>query len=134
MPVVERFQFQHLANPAGSIVVAHGERDVPFAIRRIYFLYGVPADQMRGRHAHKTLTQIAVCVRGSCRFCLDDGHERTELVLSKPYEGLVIRPMMWREMSDFSEDCVLLVLASDAYDESDYIRDYEEFKNAVRAR
>jgi UDP-2-acetamido-3-amino-2,3-dideoxy-glucuronate N-acetyltransferase len=134
MPLVERFQFQHLLNPEGSIVVAHSERDVPFAIQRIYYLYGVPSGQTRGFHAHKTLMQIAVCVRGSCRFRLDNGAESDEIVLSKPSEGIVIRPMMWREMSEFTDDCVLLVLASAPYDESDYIRNYQDFRNVVAAR
>jgi dTDP-4-dehydrorhamnose 3,5-epimerase-like enzyme len=131
MSLVERFQFQHIDSAAGSIVVAQGERDVPFPIRRIYYLHSVPATQTRGLHAHKRLTQIAVCVRGSCRFRLDNGHETEDVVLSNPHEGIIIRPMLWREMSEFSEDCVLLVLASDHYDEGDYIRSYAEFKNAV---
>ena len=134
MPLVERFQFEHHVNPTGSLVVAHGEANVPFPIRRIYFVYGVPPHQVRGRHAHKTLTQVAVCARGSCRFLLDNGAETAEIELSTPNEGIVLRPMVWHEMSEFSEDCVLLVLASDAFDESDYIRNYEEFKRAFRAR
>jgi dTDP-4-dehydrorhamnose 3,5-epimerase-like enzyme len=131
MSLVERFELQHIDGPAGSIVVAQGERDVPFPIRRVYYLHSVPPNQTRGLHAHKSLTQLAVCVRGSCRFRLDDGRETAEVVLSNPHEGIIIRPMLWREMSEFSEDCVLLVLASDHYDESDYIRNYEDFKNAV---
>jgi dTDP-4-dehydrorhamnose 3,5-epimerase-like enzyme len=130
MPVVERFHFQHIDSATGSIVVAQGERDVPFAIKRIYFLHSVPPAQTRGLHAHKTLTQIAVCVRGSCKIRLDNGRETADVVLSSPHEGILIRPMLWREMSEFSEDCVLLVLASDHYDEADYIRNYEDFKNA----
>ena len=128
--LVERFAFQHIDSPTGSIVVAHGERDVPFAIRRVYYLHGIPSGQRRGAHAHKTLTQIAVCVAGRCTFRLDDGRDSAEVVLDNPHEGLIIRPKMWRDMYDFSADCVLLVLASEPYDEADYIRDYEEFKRA----
>ena len=129
MSLIERFQFQHIDGPGGSIVVAQGERDVPFPIKRIYFLHSVPSTETRGAHAHKTLMQIAVCARGSCRFRLDNGSETAEIVLQSPHEGILIRPMMWREMTEFSDDCVLLVLASDYYDESDYIRNYEDFKN-----
>lgn len=132
--LIERFDLQHLLNPEGSIVVAQSERDVPFAIKRIYYLHDVPQGQIRGRHAHRTLTQIAVCAHGSCRFVLDDGLRRDEIVLSKPHEGIIIRPMIWREMYDFSPGCVLLVLASDYYDEGDYIRTYEEFKRVFAGR
>lgn len=81
----------------------------------------------RGFHAHKTLKQVAIAVRGSCRFLLDDGQERIEVMLDNPAQGLVIESFMWREMYDFSEDCVLMVLADQLYDESDYIRDYSQF-------
>ena len=133
MPLVERFEFHHVDGAAGSIVIAQSELDVPFPIRRVYFLHGVPATQVRGAHAHRKLIQIAVCARGSCRFRLDNGIETATVELSSPHEGIVIRSMVWREMSDFSDDCVLLVLASEHYDEGDYIRSYEEFKNAVAA-
>ena len=104
---------------------------MPFSIRRVYFLHHVPATQKRGGHAHKKLTQIAVCARGSCRFHLDDGIETAEVVLSGPHAGIVIRPMIWHEMSEFSDDCLFLVLASEHYDESDYIRSYDEFTHAA---
>jgi dTDP-4-dehydrorhamnose 3,5-epimerase-like enzyme len=132
MALVERIRFQHIENDAGSIVVAESERSVPFAIQRVYYLFGVPAEQRRGAHAHKTLTQVAVCVKGSVRFRLDNGRESEEVVLSRPNEGIVIRPMFWRDMYDFSSDCVLMVLASAHYDERDYIRNYDEFIHASR--
>jgi hypothetical protein len=134
MSLIERFSFQHLVNPAGSIVVGQAGIDVPFEIKRIYFLHDVPTGQSRGAHAHKKLIQVAVCAHGSCRFRLDNGVETAEVLLSKPDEGIVIRPMIWRDMYDFSSDCILLVLASEHYDESDYIRDYKEFQNAFRPR
>jgi UDP-2-acetamido-3-amino-2,3-dideoxy-glucuronate N-acetyltransferase len=133
VPLVEHFELQHIDAATGSIVVAQGERDLPFAIKRVYFLHSVPADQTRGLHAHKTLVQLAVCVKGSCRFHLDDGRDSADVVLSSPHHGIVIRPMLWREMSHFSSDCVLLVLASEHYDEADYIRSYEEFKRVITA-
>ena len=131
MPLVERFELQHIDQPTGSIVVAESERNVPFSIRRVYFLHHVPGTQRRGGHAHKKLTQIAVCAQGSCRFRLDDAVETAEVVLSSPHEGILIRPMIWHDMSEFSDDCVFLVLASEHYDESDYIRSYDEFKHAA---
>jgi dTDP-4-dehydrorhamnose 3,5-epimerase-like enzyme len=131
MSLIEPFHLRHVENAGGTIVIAQGELDVPFPIRRVYYLHGIPPGQTRGMHAHKQLTQIAVCVHGSCRFRLDNGRETAEVVLSNPHEGIIIRPMLWREMSEFTADCVLLVLASEHYDEADYIRNYEDFKRAV---
>ena len=90
-------------------------------------MYDTLKDVVRGHHAHKSLEQILFCVHGSCTIHLDDGTETAEILLDKPYEGLYIANNLWREMYDFSEDAVLLVLASELYDESDYIRDYDEF-------
>jgi len=131
MPLIERIHFKHADHVGGSLVVAEGEQTVPFAIRRTYFLHSVPPNHTRGLHAHKALTQVAVCARGSCLFRLDDGFETAELRLDSPNDGVLIRPMVWHEMSEFTSDCVFLVLASDHYDESDYIRSYEDFKRAV---
>lgn len=96
----------------------------PFAVERVYFLTHTKAD--RGRHAHKDLRQLAFCPSGACTFVLDDGRERKEVRL-EGHKGLIIESMVWREMKDFTHDCVLTVMASAIYDESDYIRDYEEF-------
>jgi hypothetical protein len=134
MPLVERIALQHVDDRNGSIVVAEAERGVPFAVRRVYFLHGVPQGEVRGGHAHKALVQVAVCVHGSCRFHLDDGVNTADVVLDTPHEGIVIRSMVWRTMSEFSPGAVLLVLASDYYDERDYIRSYDEFIHAVAAR
>ena len=81
----------------------------------------------RGFHAHKKLHQVAVCLAGSCRMTLDDGHEKAAVTLDDPARGILIRQMVWREMHDFSPDCILMVLASHVYDEDDYIRDYDAF-------
>jgi len=87
----------------------------------------------RGYHAHRDLQQVAICISGSCKFLLDDGRERVEnVILDSPNKGLFIDKMIWREMYDFSDDCILLVLASEYYDESDYIRDYEEFLKLIK--
>ena len=132
MSLVEWFTFQHVDGPEGSIVVAQGEVDVPFAIKRVYFLYGIPPRQVRGKHAHKALTQIAVAVKGGCKFRLDNGTNSAEVTLDNPRRGIVLHPNIWREMYEFTEDCVLLILASAHFDDDDYIRDYEAFKNAAR--
>jgi len=86
----------------------------------------------RGYHAHRNLKQVAVCVTGSCRFILDDGFERQEVVLDSSTKGLLIEGLIWREMHDFTPDCVLMVLASDYYDEDDYVRDYHKFVKEAR--
>ena len=111
----------------GSLVVIEGDSAVPFAIARVYYVYGTTAGTVRGLHAHRALDQLAVAVAGSCTMLLDDGQRTAEVRLDDPAIGLTLPPMVWHEMSDFSPDCVLMVLASAAYDEADYIRDYAEF-------
>ena len=124
---IHRISFQTHKDNQGTLVAVEECRDIPFSIRRIYYMYGTSADAVRGRHAHKSLQQAIICVHGSCRIMLDDGRDRTVVVLDKPNEGLYIPNTMWREMFDFSADAVLLVLASDFYKESDYIRSYDDF-------
>ncbi|MBQ8337723.1 MAG: WxcM-like domain-containing protein [Oscillospiraceae bacterium] len=106
-------------------------KDLPFEIRRVYYIYDTLEGVRSGFHAHLNLEQILVCVKGSCKIHLDDGTDTAEVVLDKPYEGLYIANNMWREMYDFSPDAVLLVLASEYYDEADYIRDYDKFMQFV---
>lgn len=117
----------------GQLIALEALRNVPFAIRRAYFIYGTQAGVARGFHAHRRLWQVAACVSGGCRMLLDDGRDRREIELDRPNKALLIPPMVWHEMHDFSEDCVLLVLADDVYEESDYIRNYDDFRLAVRA-
>ena len=116
----------------GSLVAVEGERQLPFAIARVYYLFGTHAGVTRGLHAHRRLRQFAVAVSGSCRMLLDDGATRGELRLDDPAVGLTLPPMVWHEMSEFSADCVLMVLADAPYDEADYIRDYDEFLELAR--
>ncbi|HDZ8979848.1 TPA: WxcM-like domain-containing protein [Aeromonas veronii] len=111
----------------GSLVALEEGKNIPFQVKRVYYMFNTKGGVRRGFHAHKTLKQVAIAVRGSCRFLLDDGQERVEVMLDNPAQGLVIESFMWREMYDFSEDCVLMVLADQLYDESDYIRDYSQF-------
>lgn len=116
----------------GSLISLEETENIPFTIKRVYYMFNTGSDVRRGFHAHKALKQVAIAIRGSCRFVLDDGKERVEVRLDNPAQGLLIDSCIWREMYDFSEDCVLMVLADSHYDEADYIRDYEQFLNDVK--
>lgn len=116
----------------GSLIALEGSRDLPFEIRRAYYIFGTKPGVTRGRHAHHALNQLAVAVSGRCTMTLDDGRNRRDVILDDPAAGLLIGPMVWREMSHFSADCVLLVLADSPYSEEDYIRDYDRFAALAR--
>lgn len=120
------------ADERGILSTIESGRTVPFDIKRVYFLAKLKSDEPRGFHAHKELNQFAICLSGSCRFIMDDGKEKKEFILNNSNKGILIEKLVWHEMHDFSDDCVLLVLASDHYLESDYIRNYEDFKKAVK--
>ncbi len=124
-------QFRVIGDERGSLISLECADNVPFIIRRVYYIFGTRADVSRGFHAHRDLQQLAICVSGKCRMTLDDGHSRQDVWLDEPNKGVLIRNLIWREMHDFSEDCVLMVLASGHYDESDYIRNYEDFVKEV---
>lgn len=111
----------------GNLSVVEEFKNVPFHIARAYWLYDVPAGAMRGGHAHKRLKQLLIALSGSFTVTLDDGHEKRKIQLNRPYQGLLIETGIWRTIDDFSSGAVCLVLASELYDESDYIYDYEEF-------
>lgn len=119
-------QFNEIKGERGSLTSLEGNKNIPFSIKRVYYIYNTQY-LPRGFHAHKQLKQILICVSGSCKVSLNNGVEKEEYVLNDPSTGLLIESLMWREMYDFSSDCVLMVLASEHYDESDYIRDYEQF-------
>lgn len=127
MKLIQWSDFPPLGDDRGSLVALEAKRTVPFEIKRVYYIFGTQPSVARGFHAHRNLKQIAVCVTGKCRMILDDGSQRQEVWLDSPTKGLFIGDLIWREMHDFSADCVLLVLASEYYDETDYIRDYDEF-------
>ncbi len=124
---IKLLPLQKHGDDRGSLIALEEGQNVPFTVRRVYYLFETKEGVRRGFHAHKNLKQLVVAVRGSCRFLLDDGREQIELVLDNPAQGLLVEAMVWREMYDFSEDCVLMVLADSLYDESDYIRDKAEF-------
>ncbi len=119
--------FQSKGDDRGSLVALESQKNIPFEIKRVYYIFDTKLGVVRGLHAHKDLLQVMVCLKGSCRVMLDDGSAKEQVVLDSPNKGLLIDSMMWHEMHDFSADCVLLVLANEHYDESDYIRDYDEF-------
>lgn len=131
---VKTYSFVPHGDDRGQLVALEEYKDFPFAVKRVYYIYDTLEGVVRGHHAHKCLKQILICVHGSCKIHLDNGHETEEVLLDKPTEGLYIENDMWREMYDFSPDAVLLVLASELYDESDYIRDYDEFKKFIASK
>ena len=129
---VVKYMFQPHGDARGQLIALEEFKDIPFHIKRVYYLYDTNPGVVRGMHAHKSLEQILICIHGSCKVKLDDGKENKIVPLERPYEGVYIAHNVWREMFDFSEDAVLLVLASELYDEGDYIRDYETFLNFVK--
>ena len=129
---VIKYIFQPHGDSRGQLVAAEVGKEIPFDIKRVYYIYDTLTGVRRGFHAHRNLQQILICVHGSCKIHLDNGFDTAEVLLDKPYEGLYISNDMWREMYDFSDGAVLLVLASEHYDEADYIRNYEDFIKLVR--
>ncbi|MCC4288867.1 sugar 3,4-ketoisomerase [Vreelandella aquamarina] len=125
--LINIIQLKPLGDDRGSLVALESNKSVPFEIKRVYYIFNTKENVSRGFHAHRNLKQIAVCVTGSCRFVLDNGKNREEVVLDSSTKGLLIEDLVWREMHDFTPDCVLLVLASEYYDEADYIRNYDDF-------
>ena len=115
-------------NRAGNITIVEGNVNVPFSIRRIYYLYDIPGGESRGGHAHKELYQLIVAASGSFDVLLDDGVNKKVIKLNRPDYGLLVVPGIWRELFEFSSGSVCLVLASEKYDEDDYLREYDYFK------
>lgn len=124
---IQKFKFQSHGDERGQLVALEELKDIPFRIKRVYYMFDTTTGVTRGYHAHKNLQQILICVHGSCKIRLDNGKEKEIVTLDTPSEGLYVSNNMWREMFDFSSDAVLMVLASELYDESDYIRDYNKF-------
>ena len=129
---VLKYIFQAHGDERGQLIALEEFKDIPFRIRRVYYVYDTSEGVVRGCHAHKSLQQILICIHGSCKIKLDNGDETKIIPLEKPYEGLYVSSAIWREMYDFSKDAVLLVLASEPYDEADYIRNYNDFKEYIQ--
>ncbi len=130
---VEMIEFDIMGDARGSLIALEENHNTPFDIKRVYYIFGTKENVRRGYHAHKDLKQIAVCVSGSCKFLLDDGYNKEYITLNSPDKGLLIEGLLWREMYDFSADCVLMVVASDYYNGSDYIHDYTQFLKEVHS-
>ena len=130
---IKTYTFPPHGDDRGQLVAIEEGIDLPFDVRRVYYIYDTLPGVRRGFHAHLKLEQILICVSGSCKIHLDNGYETAEVVLDKPNLGLYISNNMWREMYDFSEGAVLLVLASEHYTEADYIRNYDAFLEMVRS-
>ena len=120
---------RHHSDRKGNLSVVENGLDVPFDVKRVYYLYDVPGGESRGAHAHYELEQLIVAVSGSFAVTLDDGKEKRKFMLNRPYQGLYVKPGMWRELDDFSSGAVCMVLASEVYQAEDYIHDYYDFLN-----
>ena len=119
-------------DPRGNLTVAEQFKNVPFGIKRVYWVYDVPGGESRGGHAHKECKEFIIAVSGSFHVTLDDGTDKKSYLLNHPYQGLLVETGIWRTLDDFSSGAVCLVLASELYDESDYIRDYDELLEYVK--
>lgn len=129
---VVKYVFQPHGDARGQLISLEEFKDIPFRIKRVYYMYDTAEGIIRGQHAHKSLQQILICIHGKCKVRLDNGLGEQKIIpLERPYEGLYISNDMWREMFEFSSDAVLMVLASELYDENDYIRDYNEFLSFI---
>ena len=115
----------------GKLVALEKGGDLPFDVKRVYYIWNTSSEKVRGKHAHRKLEQMIVCISGSCDFILDNGKYRETVHLDNPAQGLYIKHNIWREFTNFSSDCVVMVLASEHYDETDYIRNYDEFLKEV---
>ena len=118
---------KHHSDRKGNISVVENGITVPFDVKRVYYLYDVPGGESRGSHAHKELNQLIIAASGSFRVTLDDGNVKRSFLLNRPYQGLYVKPGIWRDLDDFSSGAVCMVLASEVYKEDDYIRDYDDF-------
>jgi dTDP-4-dehydrorhamnose 3,5-epimerase-like enzyme len=121
-----------ISDPRGNLTFFEESRHIPFDIRRVYYLYDVPGGSERGGHAHRNLHQFMIAISGSFDVLLDDGKEKKRIRLDRPYYGLYICPMIWRELDNFSSGSVCMVVASEFYDESDYFRNYSDFLTEIK--
>ncbi len=127
-------QLPKIVDPRGNLTVAEELKNVPFDIKRAYWVYDVPGGESRGGHAHKRLRQLIVALSGSFHVTLDNGHERKTYLLNHPWEGLYVETGIWRTLDDFSSGAVCMVLASEPYDEDDYIYEYDDFQKYIHSQ
>ncbi|MDQ3935582.1 MAG: FdtA/QdtA family cupin domain-containing protein [Actinomycetota bacterium] len=131
LDAVRTIALPRIESTSGAITPVEGSAEIPFDVERVFFLYDVVAGAERGGHAHRVLEQVWVAAMGSFRAVLDDGRERRSIELRQPHVGLYIPTMVWCELVDFASGTICVVLASHPYDESEYIRDYDEFRRAA---
>lgn len=131
MSIIKLIQFKELGDERGLLFSIESNNNIPFEIKRVYYMLGMDTQLPRGFHAHKELKQIAICIKGSCNILMDNGIKKETIKMNSPGVGLIIDKLLWHEMFDFSDDCVLMVLANDIYNEEDYIRNYDEFIKQV---
>ena len=130
----KKINLNPIGDGRGNLIALEHPKQLPFELNRVYYIYGVPKNQRRGFHSHNDLEQLLIAVSGKVTILVKTQSTEENIVLDSPDKGLYIGPMIWREMYDFSDDAVLMVLASHKYDESDYIRDYDEYlKFATKA-
>ena len=127
-PLGEIIQLPKIADPRGNLTVCEQLKDVPFEVKRVYWTYDVPGDERHRGQAHKKINEFLIATSGSFSVTLDNGKEKKTFLLNHPWEGLLIYPGIWRTLEDFSSGAVCMVLASDYYDEADYIRNYKDYK------
>ncbi|NMB57351.1 WxcM-like domain-containing protein [Candidatus Beckwithbacteria bacterium] len=125
-------KFNIMGDDRGSLISLEQSKNIPFKINRVYYIYGTKTNVVRGKHAHTSLKQVVVCVNGSCKFLLDDGLKKEVIELNSPDVGLYIGKNIWREIYNFSKDCILIVLANKQYNEEEYIRDYKKFIKTIK--
>jgi len=125
--------FKVMGDERGSLIAFEENQNVPFDIKRVFYIYGTQEDVPRGQHSHYKANQLLVAVNGGCKVTMDDGTNKKTYILNKPNVGLFQDALIWGTMHDFTEDCILMVFADTYYDESDYIRDYDEFSKIVGA-
>lgn len=118
---------KHHSDRKGNLTVVENGHTLPFDVKRVYYLYDIPGGEGRGAHAHKELEQLIIAASGSFTVTLDDGMHKRSFFLNRPYQGLYVKPGLWRDLVDFSSGAVVMVLASEVYKQADYIRDYQEF-------
>jgi hypothetical protein len=132
--VIEQIDLVKITDPRGNLTFIEGNNHIPFDIQRVYYLYDVPSGEMRAGHAHYNLQQLIISISGSFDLVLDDGKERRTITCNRPFQGVLMKSLVWRELENFSSGAVCLVLASMRYEESDYIRDYDDFLKVVAER
>lgn len=124
---VDFIDFNIMGDDRGSLISLEGNNNIPFDIKRVYYIFETTQGTVRGFHANRNSNKVMICTSGSCKFLLDDGKNKSVVALDSPSKGMYVHGLIWREIFDFSEDCVLMVLADTPYTEKEYVRNYDQF-------